>query len=307
ARLIPWIKQHKYEKFFLFVHYWDPHTPYNQPVGFRHAFKHRKGSLEDLKIIETKAGYKYVPGWGKADEIYEGDENLSIDLYDGEILYTDHCISEVLATLEQEDLLDDTLIIVTSDHGEQLGQHGLYGHAGLHEPVIKIPLIIYYPKKLPKGLRIKEYAQQADIVPTILDLAGIKVDYKFDGESLLKLVNGGKIRDYAVSETWGERAIVEGDWKLIVHYKKELENPRRELKKIIQGVVRKGEKGFELYNISDDPAEVINLAEKDEDKLNELLTKLEDWVKQHLKPGEVDPMDILDEYYTPQPLKYQLG
>ncbi len=305
ARLIPWIKQHAYEKFFLFIHYWDPHMPYNMPVGFDRVFRHKKGDLSDLKVVKTEAGYDYVPGWGKADEIFEGDEEKSIDLYDCEIFYVDHCLAQVINTLEDLRILDDTLIIITSDHGEQLGQHGLYGHAGLHEAVIKIPLIIRYPPKVPKGVRVKEYAQQVDIVPTILDLAGIKVDYQFNGESLMKLINGGKIREYAVSETWGERAIIDCDWKLIVHYPKELERPGPELKSIIELAKKKGELGFELYNIRKDPAEVINLADTEQTILDNLLNKLNEWIKAHLKPGEKDPMEELDKYYMPQPLEYQ--
>ncbi|RLE80037.1 MAG: hypothetical protein DRJ52_07240, partial [Thermoprotei archaeon] len=162
-----------------------------------------------------------------------------------------------------------------------------------------------YPPKIPKGIRVKEYAQQVDIVPTILDLAGVKVDYQFDGESLLKLINGGKIREYAVSETWGERAIIDGEWKLIVHYPKELERPGPVLKGILSLTKKKGKLGFELYNIRKDPAEVINLVDNEQTVLNDLLSKLNEWIKAHLKPGEKDPMEELDRYYMPQPLEYQ--
>jgi len=74
---------------------------------------------------------------------------------------------------------------------------------------VKIPLIMRFLDKLPEGLRVKGYAQQVDIVPTILDLTGIKTDYKFDDVSLLELIKGERIRDYAIVETWGERAIID--------------------------------------------------------------------------------------------------
>jgi len=300
-RLIPWIRRHCYERFFLFVHYWDPHMPYNQPDSYKQMF-----SRGDLKVEKALAGYEYVPGWGKLDQIFRGDEEKSIDLYDGEILYVDNCIAEVVEILDEKGILDDTLIIITSDHGEQLGQHGLYGHAGLHESVVKIPLIMRFPDKLPEGLRVKGYAQQVDIVPTILDLTSIKTDYKFDGVSLLELIKGGRIRDYAIVETWGERAIIDYDWKLIVHYEKEFKEPEVSLKMLLDDVKPVPYKGFriELYNIRDDPMEVINLVER-KDKVDELLEKLEKWVKDHLEEDEIDPMEILDRYLSPQPIEWQ--
>ena len=314
-KVIPWIKEHSYERFFLFIHYWDPHTPYNQPEGYRHVFKHKKMSINNLKVEKAKAGYEYIPGWGKIDEIIEGNENKSINLYDGEILYVDNAIAEVVEALKDEGILNDTLLIITSDHGEQLGQHGIWGHAGLHESVIRIPLIIRCPEKLPKGLRVKQLAQQVDILPTILDIAHVKTGFKFDGESLMRLIKGGNIRDFIICETWGERCIIYKNWKLIVHYEAELKvlheifpkpfQPHhfKPIKTILEKITIIGNRGYELYNIDEDPMEVINLAEEERDKLKELERMLDDWVK--AKVGKNDPMDQLERYTQPQPLEYQ--
>jgi len=301
-RLIPWLKSHRYDNFFMFVHYWDPHMPYNQPTGYRDIFRHK--SIDDLKVCEAKAGYKYVPGWGRVEEIFRGDENKSIDLYDGEIFYVDHSLAEIFSTLYELDLMDDTLIIITSDHGEQLGQHGVYGHAGLHESVIKIPLIIRYPDKFKENIRIDRYAQHVDIVPTILDLANIKYERNFDGYSIRRIIDGSIDREYIVCETWGERAIVSGEWKLIVHYEKELNNPREVIKPILKKTVMYRGLGIELYNIVKDPMEIVNLAENETSIVEKLLAKLNSWIDDKLK-GRVDPMNLLDRYISPQPIKYQ--
>ena len=311
-KVLPWIRQHSYERFFLFIHYWDPHTPYNQPEGYRKVFKHKRGDYSDLKVMRASAGYDYVPGWGRVDEIVEGDENKSIDLYDGEILYVDNAVAEVVETLKDEGILDETLIIVTSDHGEQLGQHGIWGHAGLHESVIRVPLIIRYPKKLPKGVRVKGYVQQADIVPTILSLAGIKTDYKFDGVNLLDVIARRMSRDFAICETWGERCIVKGEWKLIIHYEPELKvihevfpEPHwphpRPIKTIMERVKIEGNVGYELYNIKDDPMETINLVDERRDVLEELKSIIEEWVRERVKE---DPMFHLERYTQPQPVEW---
>ena len=314
-KAVSWIRQHSYEKFFLFVHYWDPHTPYNQPEGFRKVFKHKKGDFNDLLVLKARAQYDFVPGWGKIDEIIEGDENKSIDLYDGEILYVDNAIAELVQVLKDEGILDDTLIIITSDHGEQLGQHGIWGHAGLHESVIKIPLIMRYPKKLPQGLRIRDYAQHVDIVPTILDIAEIRTEYSFDGKSLLKLIKGERIRDYVICETWGERCIIKDGWKLILHYEPELKIlqeifPRpykpyhfRAVRTILDKIKIEGNIGYELYNLEEDPMEVINLVDRKRDKLIELKKEIDQWAKRYIK--EVDPILVLEKYTQPQPIEYQ--
>jgi len=297
ARLIPWIKSHSNEQFFLFVHYWDPHVPYNQPKEYKNMFHHEKGKLSDLKLIEAPAGYQYVPGWGKVGEFADGEERaphdrsvsptVSIDLYDGEIAYMDHAIGEVLETLESEGVLDETLIIITSDHGEQLGQHKNYGwgHAGLHDACTHIPLIMRYPKKLPKGRRVKGFCQQIDLLPTILDLTGFKMDFlEIDGVSVIPLLEGKQIRDTIFMEhTSGQRAVRNDEWKLIddeFPMEESGGKPHREL---------------ELYNVKDDPMEVINLAEAEKEKAQELREILRGWVRSNLKEGETDPVLYKDQ------------
>jgi len=310
-KIIPWIKAHSYERFFMFIHYWDPHLPYNQPRAYRELYRHEKGKFGDLKILESPDGYKYVPGWGKLDEIVEESDGRTIDLYDGEIAYVDNAIAEVVETLKDEGILDDTLLIITSDHGEGLGQHGIWGHAGLHENIIKLPLILRYPKKFPKGIRVKSYVQHADIVPTILELAGIDNQYVFDGSSLRKSINSN-IRDFAVSEAWGERAIIFNEWKLIIHYERELRvlkeiYPKpftrqnyRALIPILRKTFIKGNKGYELYNIVNDPMEIHNLAEEYPSKVKELEEMIEKWIVS--KVGDNDPINYLGNYVQPQPV-----
>jgi len=284
-RLLPWIKEHKEEDFFIFVHYWDPHCPYNQPEEFRNIFHHEKGNLSDLKVVKAPAGYEYVPGWGKVGEIWEGDtrekeeegdllikylttSERTIDLYDGEIRYTDYLIGEIVSTLKEEKIYKETVIFITADHGEQLGQHGIYGHSGLHEANIKIPLIIC-GGDIPSGKRISGYAQHTDIVPTILDLINAKYrPSNLVGRSLLPVIEGKEELGYKIFvEQLGQRAILEKEWKYIWHM----------------------DGKEELYNIKEDPCEVINLVGKEAKKQFNLRRKLEDWIQKNLR-NNLDPM-----------------
>ncbi|KYH36415.1 MAG: Arylsulfatase A [Candidatus Bathyarchaeota archaeon B24] len=274
SRLIPWLRAHRRENFFVFVHYWDPHTPYNQPEEFRSIFHHEPGRLDDLEVKTAPAGYRYVPGWGRVGELWEPrpeEGKPTIDLYDGEIRFVDSLIGEVVEALEELDISDKTVVIITSDHGEQLGQHGLYDHRGLHESVVYIPLVIWAPAMLPTGKIVEGYVQQADIAPTILSIlgAGEKDLPTFDGVDLLPIIDGEKPpRDEIYIENHEQRAVVEGEWKYIRNYFERTE---------------------ELYNLEDDPMEVVNLAAEERSRVKAMREKLFRWVDENLK-GRLDPM-----------------
>ena len=283
ARLIPWIRSHQDERFFLFVHYWDPHTPYNQPDEFSRPFKHTRGSLDDLPVCKAPAGYRYVPGWGTVEQIpmTEGPEDfsripgsprehpLSIDSYDGEIRYVDHLVEQVILEMDAVGILDDTVIVINADHGEQLKQHyDCWGHPGLHDGNVFTPLILWRPGLLPTGVRPEGYVLHVDIAPTILDLLGIELPDGIDGRSLLPLIRGQEAgRDHYYAETMGMRAVMRNGWKYIWH------KSARD----------------ELYELESDPMEQVNLIEEHGDRARELQEDLLDWVQRCLGKRK-DPM-----------------
>jgi arylsulfatase A-like enzyme len=129
--------------FFLWVHYFDPHEPYDPPERFRSAFP-------------------------PADE---SEKARAIAAYDAEIAYTDHEIGRVLETLERKGLADDTLVIVVADHGEGLLQRGHMGHGiVLYEEGVRVPFVLRWPGRLPAGRTIEEPVALVDLLPTVLDL-----------------------------------------------------------------------------------------------------------------------------------------
>lgn len=283
ARLLPWIRSHRDEPFFLFVHYWDSHTPYNQPKEFARPFTHKRGCLDDLVVLEAPAGYRYVPGWHMVDRLssVEGPEEFSpppdyphwhcpsIDTYDGEIHYTDHLVEQVLGELDSAGILDDTAILINADHGEQLNQHyDCWGHPGLHDGNVFTPLILWRPGLLPQGVRPEGYVHHTDIAPTVLDLLGIEPPDDGDGRSLLPLVRGEEPgRDHYYAETMGMRAVVRDGWKYIWHMRAP----------------------DELYDLASDPLEQINLVNEQAERAEALQHDLFDWVRRRLD-GRDDPM-----------------
>jgi arylsulfatase A-like enzyme len=159
--------------FFLFVNYFEPHLPYNAPEPERLRFV-RQGA--DPAVVDRARRFKYP------DEVRFimgllplSTEELAIlgDLYDGEIAYVDRRVGELVEALRRNHLLDSTVVVVTSDHGEMLGEHRLLDHKlGLYEPVLRIPLVVRYPPAVRAGQRITTPVMLQDLYPTLLALAG---------------------------------------------------------------------------------------------------------------------------------------
>ena len=281
-RLLPWIESHAQETFFLFVHYWDPHLPYNMPGKFLRFDKANR----DLVVRKAPDGYEYVPGWGLAGRLPEGDERRSIDLYDDEILYVDASVGLVRQKIEELGLLDETAIIVTGDHGEDLDLHGLWGHGTVHNTTIHVPFIIRDPTRLPKGERVSGFVQHADDVPTILEyfpqqerpefgriaMPDLMPTFpqRFDGQSLIRVAQGqGSTPVEIVIESNNDRAYLAPPWKLIWH---------------------KDGRESELFHLENDPLELNDRADEERDTLAELTDKLRLWVKRNLLDGRPDPI-----------------
>jgi arylsulfatase A-like enzyme len=282
ARLLPWLERHADETFFAFVHYWDPHTPYNVPGAFRGRYDRRKG---DLVTRVAADGYEYVPGWGLADRL-PGRERLSIDLYDDEVFYTDYCIGQVRQKLEALGLLDETAIVITADHGEDLDLHGLWGHGTVHNTTIAVPLIVRDPRHLEPGTRVKGFVQHADNLPTLLEYfpwqerPGFtraapsaqmpELPSAFDGGSLLELANGGRAAaTEIVVESGQHRAYIAPPWKLIWH---------------------KDGRPSELFHLENDPLELNDRAPDKEEVREELSARLRRWVERNLAGERTDPI-----------------
>ncbi len=152
-----WLARHADERFFLFLHTYQTHFPYTPPAPYRSP------PATDRRIARNPA----VP----AAE-YEAHDP---DLYDGEVRYTDATLGRLFAALDDLGLGRETLVIVTSDHGEAFGEHGHFLHGEqLYEEDLRIPLIWWAPGLLPPGRRIPQVAGPADILPTLLQLAGLQ-------------------------------------------------------------------------------------------------------------------------------------
>jgi arylsulfatase A-like enzyme len=181
---LDWLRRDGNKPFFLLLHYWDVHYDYNPPPpyddmydpGYEGAMTGRKADLDTWLF----------PGCD------ERDLRHAVALFDGEIRWTDENISAFLAKLRGMGLYDDTLIVLTGDHGEEFLEHGAHGHChSLLQEVVHVPMIVKLPAPLqPQAPVVEELVSLVDIAPTVLDLLDLPAPEGFTGTSMLPAIRG---------------------------------------------------------------------------------------------------------------------
>ena len=164
----------KAKPFFVFVNFFEPHLPYNPPEPERSRLLPAGADadrVERLRRFKHPEEVRAILGLARLDA---EDRRVLSGLYDGEIAYVDRRIGDLVDLLAARRLLDDTVVVVTSDHGEMLGEHDLFDHKlSLFEPVLRIPLVVRYPPRVEAGQRIASPVLLQDLYPTLLTLAGV--------------------------------------------------------------------------------------------------------------------------------------
>lgn len=248
-----WIGNHSDRSFFLFLHLLDPHRPYRPPEGYEARF--------------LPAG---------ADKV-----NRTIAAYDGEILLVDEKIGSVVEEIKKLGLWENVIICLTSDHGENMGEHGKrFGHGTLYETNIRVPLILLSPGTLPAGRRILSPVETVDIVPTLLSLSGIGVPGLLDGRDLSPLAGGQEASQEEKEDVGSGDGRVAGDAQaprpIFAQKLQEYAVRRGDWKMILSGA----DSPLALYDLSEDPLEQTNLAQERHDIVEELLPILSAWMEE---------------------------
>ncbi len=246
-----WLEKNKdEEKIFLWVDSFDPHEPWDPPSPFDKMYT--DPNYKGPKLIHPK--------YGSVDWMTEEELKYVRGLYAGEVSFVDKWVGYLLDTIKNLGLYDKSLIVLLADHGHPHGDHGsiMKTPDNLYSELIKIPLIIHHPEGLYAGKKIEALVQMPDILPTILEIMGLKKEtYAMSGKSFWSVVtaNEEKIRDFIITgyhESY-HRCIRDKDWSLIV---------------------RPEGKENELYNLKNDPKEKNNLIKEYPEKEKELLSYL---------------------------------
>ena len=252
------------QPFFLFVNYMDPHFPYIPPPPFDTRYP---GKLEDFDTKYYSALYEAV--LEKRRSVTEAEYKHMVSQYDGEIAYLDYHLGELFARLKASDLFDNTLIIITSDHGEAFGERDLIQHAvSVYQDQVHVPLVLKFPNSKKFGV-INQAVSSVDILPTVLDVLGIEMQLPNVQGKSLRTINHEENRA-VMTESYPdgglrarhqrfmriERAVVSGALKLI------------------QSTANK----HELYDLEKDPNELNNLFEIQAADAEQLTNQLSKWM-----------------------------
>ncbi|MFB6074138.1 MAG: sulfatase [Haloarculaceae archaeon] len=272
------------EDWYLHVNFWDPHTPYDTPASFGNPFADDPAPawLTDERIAEHYASYGphsardvhhgYLTGEGPdnlertPDEIADRDDfRRWVDGYDVGVRYMDEYLGNLLDALREAGVYEETLIVVSADHGENLGEQNVYGdHQTADHPTCRVPLIVAGPGVEPGVDGDLHY--HLDLPPALVELAGGDVPAGWDGDSLAPSLTDGVScgREFLVTGqgAWAcQRGVRWEDWLLLCTY-------------------HDGWKAFqpvELYDIADDPHETENLARDRPDVVRHGLALLSQW------------------------------
>jgi len=279
-----WIREKPGEPFFLFIHYWDPHAPYNKAPEEYYRFYDGPDPCDPrLDYMPSSIRDSQRRNFG----IPITDPGYVVAAYHAETAYVDACVGTVLGQLEESGLSGETLVAVTSDHGDimpfpriALGRPWAFCHIGLNEDCLNLPLIISGPG-VEEGRRIGERFQLVDLLPSLLDSAGIKVPGGLDGQSFASgFVGGSPVgrEDLFFSENTyqKQRAVLRWPWKYMRMEAEYKAMPPRS-----------------LFHLEKDPREMANLSDEEEDRACEMDQIIEAYVAKTSRDG-IDPLKAQD-------------
>jgi choline-sulfatase len=266
--------------FFLYYHYRNLHLPYKPSEAYERLYTpegfDRSAFVRD-KVETVQSNVTIPQGSVRFDE---KDREWILGLYDGQIREMDETLFKPLvAKLKELGLYENTLVIVTADHGEELLEHGFIGHpstsfkGSAYDELLHIPLMMSYPNGLPQNMRIGQQVQNVDILPTVLDLLKLPIPPTLQGRSLMPLILGtSDVEMPAFTETTpgGYQATPE-------MMKTRIRAMRTSLWKLIHSH-GPGIDTYELYDLKNDPKEYDNVIDQHPEVAEKMRVALHQWV-----------------------------
>ncbi|MBC7361873.1 MAG: sulfatase [Candidatus Aminicenantes bacterium] len=258
ASFIKWLEKNKKRKFFAYLHFFDTHAPYDAPEEYGQKFGARPDQLfraGNFKTIDVRL----MDLIGIKQEDKEG----LVSLYDGAVNYVDSNFKNIIYKLEEMNLRNKTVIVFTSDHGEEFFEHNGYDHGHTqYQEIIKIPLIIGYGDNLIPE-KIDKPVQLVDLMPIIFQIAGIKEKNEiFRGKDLSSIIRGARKEIFSEIILLGDekKALIVNQWKLIENTGKVHSDTLELFGDITRYIIPGYRERYELYDLSTDPFEQKDLS-----------------------------------------------
>jgi arylsulfatase A-like enzyme len=283
-----WLRENGSEPFFLLVHTYEAHTPY---VDATFAQGMRPGRMGP----ELKIAYLAALQSGRI-RLTPQEQAYGTALYDGDIHVADRYVGELLGYLEELGIAKETLVVVTSDHGEELGggfEHGIFDHGhSLRDDQLLVPLVLFDPTRDFPDDRITQQVRLIDVVPTVCDLLGVEPDPRATGRSLVPVLEGTEKLDRVAFSSSTSRgpvrvSISDGRYKLI----RVLAPATGPIEAFPEGV---DVPEIQLFDLQSDPAETTNLAAQMPGLVQELSRDLERW-RSEIHDGMVELLPTVDD------------
>ncbi len=315
-RLSEWLEDHRDVPSFVYLHFFDPHSPYEPYRPYDTMWADPKGREEYVRTQEALK--KFVTSAFLADRGMATREELvkagldpeafirfSKDWYDGSIRGMDTELLRLVERLHGLGMAGSSLLAFFADHGEEFHDHGRMWHGqSVYGEMVRVPLILWGPGRVPKGVKVQEPVELIDVMPTLLEYADIRVPQAAQGQSLRPLLAmDGRGGVAAAGSGWKRRpviaekqpmggsghpletecyAIVEGNWKLIHNVARPPERPE-----------------FELFDFIKDPLDQKNVAAEHPDVVERLAKQLDGWKRMatqaKLKPDSEDTKGMTAE------------
>jgi arylsulfatase A-like enzyme len=269
-----WLARNAGRRFVCMVHLYSTHTPYDPPAEFKRQYcdPQYAGPFHSFyaQHREKIESGEYTPTAADREQIK--------DLYYAGVAQADALIGDIVHELERAGVRDQTLVVATSDHGESLGEQGLWEHNHMVQTNLRVPLVMSWPGHLPAGKRVSALTDEIDILPTICDLASIELpadEDKYahvDGTSLLPLVRGDKpsVREFSFAENGFWISIQDAHTKLVAYADSIQPGAWEES-------LRGGAKKPQLFDVVADPGESRNLIDSRGDEAKRLIVELRAW------------------------------
>ncbi|MEE2678687.1 MAG: sulfatase [Myxococcota bacterium] len=253
-RLEAWLEEIGDAPFFIFLHTYEVHLPYDPPAPFDSMFgSEYSGRVEGSETRSLLRRHKGLDGAAEdpPEPLAPADVERIVALYDGGIRYVDGWVGELMERLGRLGLSDETLVVLFSDHGEEFGDHGSWLHSTtVYEEVVRVPLIWHEPGATPG--RVETQVRLADVSPTLLDVFGIPIPESFRGRSLLPLIAGAEEPHRpAMSHARRAKSFTQWPWKLIVDGSR-----------------------IRLFDLGSDPGERLDLSAREPGRTDEMAASM---------------------------------
>ena len=290
-----WIRQvaGRGENFFLFLNLNSAHMPYSPDVESLFGLSPEPRPIDRTRVLrKVKGMWDYLGG---TYTLNAEDFEILEDLYSAEVFMVDALVGQLVDALRDKGLLDETLVIVTADHGENLGEHGMVDHLlSMYDTTIRVPLIARHPSTFAAGSRRDELVSLVDIVPTVLDITGL--GDRHPEIAVRSLARPGRPpHEFVIAENdrpmngieLMKKNFPDFDTSSIDHRMRMLRTERHKLIWWDDGRI-------EVYDLESDPQELEDLSASRPELSEHLLGLLDEWTKAQKAQAQPPPLDVSD-------------